>query len=137
MPELVLFEVWALWDGVGHGLEPAVLKMLSLGIGKANCSPHQQLPFLPLLPLALPPDGEFHFPGGFLGAGLGWEMAQGEDGPRRVSGGVWRAAAPLAPLQFPAVFWRGRVRGEGAVADPAAAAIKLPFVSAPFPRPLG
>lgn len=63
-------------------------------------------------------------------------MAQGEDGPCHVSGGIRHATAPLASLRFLAVFWWGRVCGEGAV-GPAAAAIKLPIVSAPFPRPLG
>lgn len=68
---MVLFEVWALWDGVGHCLEPAVLKMLSLETGKADCSPCQQLPFLLVLPLALPPDWGGSLPWGVSGAGLG------------------------------------------------------------------
>lgn len=63
-------------------------------------------------------------------------MSQDEDGPRCVSGGICCAAAPSAPLRFPAVFWRVGVRGGGR-RGPAAAAIKLPFVWAPFPRPLG
>lgn len=73
---------------------------------------------------------------GFWG-GLGWEISQGEDGPRCVSGGICCAAAPSAPLQFPAVFWRVDVRRGGWRGPAAAAAIKFPFVWAPFPRPLG
>lgn len=62
--------------------------MLSLEIGKANCSPCQQLPFLPVLPLALPHNGGFPLPWGVSGAGLGWEMAEGDDGPCRMSGDI-------------------------------------------------
>lgn len=37
---MVLFEVWALWVGIGQCLELVVLKMLSLETGKANFARH-------------------------------------------------------------------------------------------------
>lgn len=108
--KVVVLEVWALWDSISH-LEPAGLKMLSLEIGKGNCS--SRLPFLLVLPLALPPDGGFSLLRWVSGAGLGLEVTQVKDGALCVR---WRWCMPLLSDSW--LCFGGRVRGEGAVADP-------------------
>lgn len=92
-----LFEVWTMWNGVGHYLEPVVFKVSSLEIWNANCSSSPAAAFPTGAAPCFAPRQGISFPEGIL-VWFRMEMSQGEDGPRCVSGGICCAAAPSAPL---------------------------------------